>query len=61
MKSKLRFELSKNFILCSLFLFVFNQLKSQNLVPNSSFEEFINFDTTTNEGWHKAQNTDTPV
>jgi OmpA-OmpF porin, OOP family len=33
---------------------------SQNLVPNSSFEEFIDFNTKKDSGWHKVQGTDTP-
>jgi OOP family OmpA-OmpF porin len=36
------------------------QIMSQNLVPNSSFEDFIDFNTTNKTGWHKVQGTDTP-
>jgi OmpA-OmpF porin, OOP family len=33
---------------------------AQNLVPNSSFEQYINFDTSQYNGWHKVQASDTP-
>jgi OmpA-OmpF porin, OOP family len=42
------------------FIFFCLQNKSQNLVPNPSFEEFISFDTSHNKGWHKVQESDTP-
>jgi OOP family OmpA-OmpF porin len=35
-------------------------VQSQNLVPNPSFEDFVDFTGKTNSGWHKIQNTDTP-
>ncbi len=41
-------------------LFLFLPLQSQNLVPNPSFEEYIDFSGRTSSGWHKIQNTDTP-
>lgn len=34
--------------------------KSQNLVPNSSFEEFVDFSKTEPGKWHKVQDSDTP-
>jgi len=37
-----------------------HQIISQNLVPNSSFEEFIDFNKSKKTGWHKVQDTDTP-
>ncbi len=33
---------------------------AQNLVNNPSFEEFINFASSDNTGWHKVQDSDTP-
>lgn len=33
---------------------------SQNLVPNSSFEELIDFTIKNDSGWHKVQGSDTP-
>ena len=33
---------------------------SQNLVPNPSFEENIDFNSDNQPGWHKLQGTDTP-
>ena len=36
------------------------QTMSQNLVPNPSFEEFIDFNITDDSNWHKVQGTDTP-
>ncbi|HYW96362.1 MAG TPA: OmpA family protein, partial [Bacteroidales bacterium] len=33
---------------------------SQNLVPNGSFENYVDFDGKNPSGWHKVQNTDTP-
>jgi outer membrane protein OmpA-like peptidoglycan-associated protein len=35
-------------------------LEAQNLVPNPSFENFVNFDSTQSKGWHKVQNSDSP-
>ena len=48
-----------------LFIYVFlyldiNISSAQNLVPNSSFEEPVNFDTVFVNGWHKIQTSDTP-
>lgn len=37
-----------------------NVSSSQNLVPNPSFEEFVNFNTVNIKGWHKVQDSDTP-
>ena len=45
------------FILC---LIPHGYLKSQNLVPNSSFEEFVDFSSNKSIGWHKVQTSDTP-
>ena len=44
------------------FFFMMNlhQIISQNLVPNSSFEEFIDFNKPKKTGWHKVQGSDTP-
>lgn len=33
---------------------------SQNLVPNASFEEFIDFNIVKTSGWHKVQISDSP-
>lgn len=52
-------ELSR-FIFLILLSFSFFPSPSQNLVPNPSFEDFIDFSGKTNSGWHKIQNTDTP-
>lgn len=35
-------------------------LQSQNLVPNPSFEDFVDFTAKSGSGWHKIQITDTP-
>ena len=43
-----------------LLLFLFLPSPSQNLVPNPSFEDLVDFAGKTNSGWHKIQNTDTP-
>ena len=43
-----------------LLLCLFLPLQSQNLVPNPSFEDFVDFTGKTNSGWHKIQVTDTP-
>lgn len=54
---------SKNIIyisLCSLLIITAIPLYSQNLVPNSSFEEFIDFENAKSNGWHKIQISDTP-
>ena len=48
------------FWLILLLFFIIIQIKSQNLVPNPSFESFINFDAENSIGWHKAQRSDTP-
>jgi OmpA-OmpF porin, OOP family len=53
-------RLLKIIILNTLFFSIYNHCKSQNLVLNSSFEEYINFDTAKYQGWHKAQKSDTP-
>lgn len=48
---------------CIVFIFLlclFLPLQSQNLVPNPSFEDFVDFTGKSNSGWHKIQNTDTP-
>lgn len=56
-----RFGKLKIFVLASLFLMIFNQLESQNLVQNPSFEEFVDFKTDGVKGcWHKIQSSDTP-
>lgn len=36
------------------------QVKSQNLVPNPSFEEFIDYRNSKSNNWHSLQETDTP-
>jgi OmpA-OmpF porin, OOP family len=59
-KPKPEFELLNYYYLCFLFLFISIPLKSQNLVINPSFEQFINFDTAKFIGWHKVQISDTP-
>jgi len=33
---------------------------SQNLVPNASFEEYVDFNSKKSTEWHKVQETDTP-
>jgi OmpA-OmpF porin, OOP family len=40
--------------------FYFLTLKCQNLVPNPSFEEFIDFNNSISSNWHKVQDSDTP-
>lgn len=52
-------ELSRSISLF-LLLYQFFPLQSQNLVPNSSFEDFIDFSVKNNPGWHKIQHSDTP-
>jgi OOP family OmpA-OmpF porin len=52
-------EINRSIVLVFL-LFLFLPLQSQNLVPNPSFEDYIDFSGKTNSGWHKIQNTDTP-
>lgn len=37
-----------------------NSKVNPNLVPNPSFEEFVNFETAETKGWHKVQKSDTP-
>jgi OmpA-OmpF porin, OOP family len=59
-KTKINVRYEKRSISCILFLSIIFQLNAQNLVPNSSFEEYINFDTAKFKGWHKAQDSDTP-
>ncbi len=46
-------------ILLLLFLGSLNVL-CQNIVPNPSFEEYIDFSHPDLAGWHKVQNSDTP-
>lgn len=51
--------------LIKLFAFIFsftiyNNGKSQNLVPNPSFEEFVDFSVDSEINWHKVQSSDTP-
>lgn len=48
------------FICLILLLCLFPPLQSQNLVPNPSFEDIVDFTGKTHSGWHKIQNTDTP-
>jgi OOP family OmpA-OmpF porin len=36
------------------------QIMPQNMVPNPSFEDFIDFNKTNKTGWHKVQSSDTP-
>ena len=60
MKFKFFDKLSKFILLYSVLTLVFNQVSSQNLVPNPSFEEFINFENSNSNGWHAVQKTDTP-
>ena len=43
-----------------ILLLCFIPVQSQNLVPNSSFEDFVDFTGKTTSGWHKIQHTDTP-
>lgn len=45
-----------------LTLFAFNLicLNGQNLVPNGSFEDYVDFIHANPAGWHKVQNSDTP-
>ena len=48
------------YLLCVLLLSLSTWLHSQDLVPNSSFEDYIDFDTAGTTGWHKVQSSDTP-
>ncbi len=48
------------FIALILLLCLFLPIQAQNLVPNPSFEDFVDFTGKTNSGWHKIQNSDTP-
>jgi OmpA-OmpF porin, OOP family len=59
-KSKDKFELSNHLSLCSLLLIIILPIQSQNLVPNPSFEAFIDFNNAKSTGWHKVQISDTP-
>jgi OmpA-OmpF porin, OOP family len=43
-----------------LLLCLFLPLQAQNLIPNPSFEDFVDFSGKNNSGWHKIQNSDTP-
>lgn len=43
-----------------LLFYLYLPVQSQNLVPNPSFEDFVDFAAKTSSGWHKIQNTDTP-
>ncbi len=54
------FAIHRVLIICILFFFNANIALAQNLVPNSSFEVPINFDTALFNGWHKIQTNDTP-
>ena len=48
-------------ILLLILLSLFKQSSlSQNLLPNPSFEDFVDFKTDNKSGWHKLQNSDTP-
>lgn len=47
-------------VICFLFRFCDGDLKSQNLVPNSSFEEYTDFNHTTTGNWQKVQRSDSP-
>jgi len=47
-------------LISSGFLLVFNTITSQNLIPNPSFEEFIDFEKSNSQGWHAVQKTDSP-
>jgi len=47
-------------IILIVFLFYNQATLSQNLVPNPSFEEFLDFKTDNKSSWHKLQNSDTP-
>jgi hypothetical protein len=35
-------------------------INSQNLIPNHSFENYIDFSTSNSDEWHRVQNNDTP-
>jgi OOP family OmpA-OmpF porin len=59
-KSKYKLELSNHICLCSLLFIIILPLQSQNLVPNPSFETFIDFNSSKSAGWHKVQISDTP-
>jgi OmpA-OmpF porin, OOP family len=48
------------FFICLVIKLNLSPLLSQNLVPNSSFEDFIDFNITNDTGWHKVQGSDTP-
>jgi Outer membrane protein and related peptidoglycan-associated (lipo)proteins len=52
--------LNKQYYLFAICILYFVNVSAQNLVPNPSFEESVNFDTSKYSGWHKAQKTDTP-
>lgn len=47
-------------ILLTELLFPCSSAFSQNIVPNPSFEEYIDFKSEVRSGWHKVQGTDTP-
>jgi OmpA-OmpF porin, OOP family len=49
-----------SFIVYTLLTNNFCDVQSQNLIPNCSFEEKIDFDTAKIIGWHKVQHSDTP-
>jgi len=53
-------SINKHFYLFAFYFVNFININAQNLIPNHSFEEYINFDTANYEGWHKAQKSDTP-
>jgi OmpA-OmpF porin, OOP family len=48
------------FVVLILLLCLFLPLQAQNLIPNPSFEDFVDFSGKNNSGWHKIQNSDTP-
>lgn len=50
----------RRFIAIILPLCLFLPIQSQNLIPNPSFEDFVDFTEKSIAGWHKIQNTDTP-
>ena len=57
---KFPFVFLKGLCIYSGFWFCGLHIFSQNLVPNYSFEEQINFDIPGTLGWHKVQLSDTP-
>ena len=47
-------------ILLSICLAIGSTVKAQNLVLNSSFERFVDFNRNDSANWHKVQKSDTP-